>query len=73
MVITLVKCYIVIHSNLSPLDYKSPQWVHGYVERESGSEYLMVNFYADFMKKHVKMEANVPEQRVLENDCLYEK
>lgn len=71
MVMILVKCFIVLHSSLGIDDYKSPAWIYGYVEKEAGSAYVIVDFYDDFVKKHVNMSVNTPEQRVRENDCLY--
>lgn len=70
--VDLVVCWIVIHSSKGPKDYRDYKPVHGYVEREIGSEYLLVNFYDAFKAAKINTTVNSPEQKVNWNECTYE-
>lgn len=71
--VDLVVCWIIIHSAKGPKDYRDYKPIHGYVEREVGSDHLLVNFYDSFKASKINLTVNLPEQLVNSNECNYEK
>lgn len=69
--VTIVTCWIVIHTAKGALDNRQYRPVKGTIMKDSGDKFL-VNFYDSFKAENVDRMLNPVVQRINGNDCLYE-